>query len=66
MKRLTESYVTYLEAVIISLLYEREQNGKSDRDDIFGIDFLGMPVTYAPYNIKEYLQKKRKKDAEQH
>jgi len=67
MKRVSESYTTYLEAVIISLLYEREQNGQSDGDDIFGIDFRGVSgVSYSPYNIKEYIQTKRKSDAEQH
>lgn len=46
-------YRAYLEAVIKSLLSERELSGKGDFDKIDGIDFQGNPAYYVPYNIKE-------------
>lgn len=46
-------YRQYLEAVVKSLLAERELNGKGDFDQIEGVDWQGNPVYYMPYNIKE-------------
>jgi len=51
-------YRQYLEAVIKSLLAERELNGKGDFDKIEGIDFQGNSAYYMPYNIKEAINER--------
>lgn len=65
MKRNGENYVGFLEAVVISLLYEREKNGKHDLQFIHGIDDRGQPAYYSPYNIKESIQQTRMSDGSQ-
>lgn len=50
-------YREYLEAVVLSLLSERKQNGYEDYDRIEGIEFTGETGYYIPYNIKEELVK---------
>jgi hypothetical protein len=48
-------YERYLEALVVSLLKEREQDGKDDFTRIDGVDFNGKPAYYIPYNIKEQI-----------
>lgn len=48
-------YRDYLEALVKSLLTERELNGKTDFDSIQGVDKNGNYTYYIPYNIKEVI-----------
>lgn len=50
------NYLRYLEALALSLLTERERNGKSEFDIIEGIDMFGKEVTYSPYNAKQAIR----------
>jgi hypothetical protein len=52
------SYILYLEALVLSLLAEREANGAKN-SDIYGNDSKGRPTTYSPYNAKDLIKKQR-------
>jgi hypothetical protein len=52
MKRDSHIYIGYLEALVLSLLEERQSD-----ELIHGKDFTGQPVTYSPYNAKALIAK---------
>lgn len=56
MKRKGEIYLGYLEAVVMSLLAERAESGKTVFDAIDGVDSSNHLAFYVPYNIKEAIK----------
>lgn len=50
-----ESYVEYLEAVVLSLLSERYNFG-NEEDTVVGLDHKGNQCTYSVYNIKQAIK----------
>jgi hypothetical protein len=57
MRRNNEIYTCYLEEVVLSLLAEREANGKGDFDAFKGKNIDGSDALFMPYNVKEAIVK---------